>query len=148
MIIFGTRGYLYQLAILTLVCGRCGNPSAHTLRKRVVKFTLFFVPLFPISTQYASQCTFCGEEQRITKEQADQVLAQSAAMQGQGQAYGPAQGQGQGFVPAQGHGPAQGYGQGQGYGPAQGQAYGQAGGQPYGPGQVQNPGQGQNPYQN
>ncbi|MFE7456760.1 zinc-ribbon domain-containing protein [Streptomyces sp. NPDC057554] len=79
MIIFGTKGYLYQLAILTLVCGWCGNPAAHTLRKRVSKFTLFFVPLFPYSTKYATQCTFCGGEQQITKEQADQLLAQHGA---------------------------------------------------------------------
>ncbi|MER6789774.1 zinc-ribbon domain-containing protein [Streptomyces sp. NPDC000658] len=88
MIIFGTKGYLYQLAILTLVCGRCGNPAAHTLRKRVTKFTLFFVPLFPISTKYATQCTFCGAEQKATKEQADQLLAQGA---GAGQPYGQPQ---------------------------------------------------------
>lgn len=73
MIIFGTKGYLYQLAILTLVCGQCGNPSAHTLRKRVTKFTLFFVPLFPFSTKYQTQCTFCGAEQKVTKEQAEQL---------------------------------------------------------------------------
>ncbi|MFF2521516.1 zinc-ribbon domain-containing protein [Streptomyces liangshanensis] len=78
MIIFGTKGYLYQLAILTLVCGSCGNPSAHTLRKQVTKFTLFFVPLFPFSTKYRTQCTFCGMEQRLQKEQADQLLAQGA----------------------------------------------------------------------
>ncbi|GAB7102558.1 zinc-ribbon domain-containing protein [Streptomyces phaeofaciens JCM 4814] len=75
MIIFGTKGYLYQLAILTLVCGGCGNPAAHTLRKRVTKFTLFFVPLFPFSTKYATQCTFCGTEQKVTKEQAEQLTA-------------------------------------------------------------------------
>ncbi|WP_399886906.1 zinc-ribbon domain-containing protein [Streptomyces sp. BBFR51] len=97
MIIFGTKGYLYQLAILTLVCGRCGNPSAHTLRKRVTKFTLFFVPLFPFSTKYATQCTFCGAEQQVTKEQAEQLQAQDAGGQGGGlggpggQAYGQAQ---------------------------------------------------------
>ena len=79
MIIFGTKGYLYQLAILTLVCGHCGNPSAHTLRKRVTKFTLFFVPLFPFSTKYATQCTFCGAEQKLTKEQAEQLTAQAAS---------------------------------------------------------------------
>lgn len=88
MIIFGTKGYLYQLAILTLVCGHCRNPAAHTLRKRVTKFTLFFVPLFPISTKYATQCTFCGAEQKVTKEQADQLLAQGA---GAGQPYGQPQ---------------------------------------------------------
>ncbi|WP_432080488.1 zinc-ribbon domain-containing protein [Streptomyces sp. WAC 04229] len=87
MIIFGTKGYLYQLAILTLVCGQCGNPSAHTLRKRVSKFTLFFVPLFPFSTKYATQCTFCGAEQQVTKEQAEQL-------QSQGGVGGPGGGQG------------------------------------------------------
>jgi len=90
MIIFGTKGYLYQLAILTLICGQCGNPSAHTLRKRVTKFTLFFVPLFPISTKYATQCTFCGAEQKVTKEQAEQLQAQVASGQC-GHAYGQPQ---------------------------------------------------------
>ncbi|MER5718049.1 zinc-ribbon domain-containing protein [Streptomyces sp. NPDC002132] len=87
MIIFGTKGYLYQLAILTLVCGRCHNPAAHTLRKRVTKFTLFFVPLFPISTTYLTQCTFCGAEQKVGREQAEQLRAQSAG----GPAYGQPQ---------------------------------------------------------
>ncbi|MDW8805991.1 zinc-ribbon domain-containing protein [Streptomyces scabiei] len=81
-VIFGTKGYLYQLAILTLVCGQCGNPAAHTLRKRVTKFTLFFVPLFPFSTKYQTQCTFCGAEQKVTAEQAEQLQAQSAGGHG------------------------------------------------------------------
>jgi hypothetical protein len=82
MIIFGTRGYLYQLAMLTFVCGNCGNPAAHALRKYVTKFTLFFVPLFPISTKYRSQCTFCGIEHHLAKEQAEALLAQAAAPAG------------------------------------------------------------------
>ncbi|WP_338703915.1 zinc-ribbon domain-containing protein [Streptomyces sp. Q6] len=82
MIIFGTRGYVYQLAILTLVCGGCGNPAAHTLRKYVTKFTLFFVPLFPVSTKFRTQCTFCGTEQKLPREQADGLLAQAAAPRG------------------------------------------------------------------
>ncbi|MFJ5260119.1 zinc-ribbon domain-containing protein [Streptomyces sp. NPDC088387] len=90
MIIFGTKGYLYQLAILTLVCGSCGNPAAHTLRKRVTKFTLFFVPLFPVSTKYGTQCTFCGAEQKITGEQAEQLQTQAANGQA-GPAYGQPQ---------------------------------------------------------
>ncbi|MFJ4277437.1 zinc-ribbon domain-containing protein [Streptomyces massasporeus] len=90
MIIFGTKGYLYQLAILTLVCGQCGNPAAHTLRKRVTKFTLFFVPLFPISTKYLTQCTFCGAEQKVTKEQADHLQTQNTGGPS-GQAYGQPQ---------------------------------------------------------
>ncbi|MFJ2175123.1 zinc-ribbon domain-containing protein [Streptomyces sp. NPDC087851] len=124
MIIFGTKGYLYQLAILTLVCGHCGNPSAHTLRKRVTKFTLFFIPLFPFSTKFATQCTFCGVDQQISKEQADQLLAQSAEHNAGGQQYGQP-----GGAPA--------YGQPQQ--PGQPGPYGQ-------PGQPGQPGQG-NPYQ-
>ncbi|MGW1673805.1 zinc-ribbon domain-containing protein [Streptomyces sp. NPDC002324] len=91
-VIFGTKGYLYQLAILTLVCGQCGNPAAHTLRKRVTKFTLFFVPLFPISTKYQTQCTFCGAEQKVTAEQAEQLQAQSSGG-GPGGSGGPSHGQ-------------------------------------------------------
>ncbi|MFF4586362.1 zinc-ribbon domain-containing protein [Streptomyces sp. NPDC001388] len=78
MIIFGTKGCLYQLAIVTLVCGRCGNPSAHTLRKRVTKFTLFFVPLFPVSVKYLTQCTFCGAEEKVTREQAERLRTQGS----------------------------------------------------------------------
>ncbi|MEU1475926.1 zinc-ribbon domain-containing protein [Streptomyces sp. NPDC001668] len=88
LILFGTKGYLYQLAILTLVCGRCGNPAAHTLRKRVTKFTLFFVPLFPISTKYATQCTFCGAENKVSAQDAERLEAQAAAGGQGGQVYG------------------------------------------------------------
>ncbi|ARE78427.1 MULTISPECIES: zinc-ribbon domain-containing protein [unclassified Streptomyces] len=90
MIIFGTKLYLYQLAILTLACRRCGYSAAHTLTKHVSKFTLFFVPLFPVSTQYVTQCTYCGMEQAGTKEWAEQVQAHAAALSG-GEAYGQAQ---------------------------------------------------------
>ncbi|MFG2294179.1 zinc-ribbon domain-containing protein [Streptomyces sp. NPDC048603] len=78
MIIFGTRVYLHQLAILMLTCRFCGNPAAHAVRKYVTKFTLFFVPLFPVSTTYATQCTFCGAEQEVPKEWAEQSQAQAA----------------------------------------------------------------------
>ncbi|WP_329401732.1 zinc-ribbon domain-containing protein [Streptomyces melanogenes] len=101
MLIWGTKGYLYQLAMMTLVCGNCGNPAAHGLRKYVTKFTLFFIPLFPVSTKYRTQCTFCGMEQQITKEAAEQLLATAAAPQPGYQAQ-PQQMQGQ--APGQPHG--------------------------------------------
>ncbi|MEU8435811.1 zinc-ribbon domain-containing protein [Streptomyces sp. NPDC029216] len=79
MIIFGTSVYLYQLAILMLTCRHCGNPAAHTVRKQVTKFTLFFIPLFPVSTRYTTQCTFCGMEQEVPKDWAEQAEAQAQA---------------------------------------------------------------------
>ncbi|WP_028805888.1 zinc-ribbon domain-containing protein [Streptomyces sp. 142MFCol3.1] len=78
MIIFGSNVYLYRLAILMLTCRHCGNPAAHTVTKYVTKFTLFFVPLFPISTRSAIQCTFCGMEQVVPNEWAEQSQAQTA----------------------------------------------------------------------
>ena len=48
MLIFGTSTKMLQLAMLNLLCAFCGNPSAHSLRKRVTQFSLFFIPLFPI----------------------------------------------------------------------------------------------------
>ncbi|MER5727130.1 zinc-ribbon domain-containing protein [Streptomyces sp. NPDC002138] len=79
MIIFGTKLYVYQLAILTLTCRHCGNVAAHMLTKHVSKFTLFFVPLFPFSKTYATQCTFCGMEQVVPQQWAEESQAQAAA---------------------------------------------------------------------
>ena len=91
MVIYGWKTYVQVLAVLQLVCGQCGNASEHVLRKLTTKFTLFFIPLFPFSTKFSTQCTFCGMEQRITKEQAEQLQAQAAGIQPQAQGYGQPQ---------------------------------------------------------
>lgn len=119
-LLFGTSSKLIQLAMLNLLCGFCGNPSAHGLRKKVTKFSLFFIPLFPIATpKHTLQCTFCGAESEITKENAEQLLAQGGGQSG-----------GQNPQPGMGAPPQQ-----------------QGGGNPFA-GQPQQGGQGgQNPYQ-
>ncbi|MGI5348516.1 zinc-ribbon domain-containing protein [Streptomyces sp. CA-250714] len=99
MIIFGTSSKLVQLAMLNLLCGFCGNPAAHALRKRVTKFSLFFIPLFPIApAKHSLQCTFCGAQSEVSKENAEQMLAQAQGAPPAGQ---PAPGQGTGGVPQQ-----------------------------------------------
>lgn len=77
MVIFGFRTKVFVLAVLTLLCPRCGNPVAHPLHKAVTKFTLFFVPLFPVKTRYSTQCTFCGLANRVAKEDATRLLQQA-----------------------------------------------------------------------
>ncbi|WP_245607041.1 zinc ribbon domain-containing protein [Pseudonocardia spinosispora] len=77
VIIFGFRRYLSQLAMLTLVCGHCNNPCAHPLRKAVTKFTLFFVPLFPVRVVYSVQCTFCGTTAQFGRQRADELMKQA-----------------------------------------------------------------------
>ena len=77
MIIWGWRRYAQTIAMITFVCGYCGNPAAQSLRKLVTKFTLFFVPLFPVHRRFEVQCTFCGATGKVTKEQAEAMRAQS-----------------------------------------------------------------------
>ncbi|WP_410592167.1 zinc-ribbon domain-containing protein [Amycolatopsis sp. lyj-23] len=109
MLIWGWRTRIYVLAMTTFLCGRCGNPASHAVRKAVTKFTLFFIPLFPISVKYTAQCTFCGIENRIPKEDALRLQAQEEQGQGSQQAapgYPPHPSQGgapQGGFPQQGY---------------------------------------------
>jgi hypothetical protein len=44
--------------------------------KRVRRFTLFFLPLFPVSTRYVDQCSFCGRVLRIPRERAESAMRQ------------------------------------------------------------------------
>lgn len=78
LILFGFRSYVRSLAVLTFICTRCGNPAAHRVVQYTRKFTLFFVPLFPISTRHSMTCTFCGETTPLTREQADELVAHAA----------------------------------------------------------------------
>ncbi|GAA3809675.1 zinc-ribbon domain-containing protein [Amycolatopsis tucumanensis] len=75
MLIYGWRKSVQELATATYLCGNCQNPSAHALRRAVTKFTLFFIPLFPISSKYFTVCTFCGMTNKLTKDEAQQVQA-------------------------------------------------------------------------
>ena len=81
MIIFGTRGYVRTLATLMLVCQRCGNPAAHRVLEKVTRFTLFFIPLFPVSTSRSVTCTFCGTTTPISTELAHHYATQARAFQ-------------------------------------------------------------------
>ena len=72
-VIWGFKRYVTALAMLTLVCGHCQRPTAHPLRKVVTKFTLFWVPLFPTSTKYVLQCSFCGYAQQVSAEEAERL---------------------------------------------------------------------------
>ena len=77
MVIFGFRTKVLVLAMLTLLCPRCGNPAAHPLHKAVTKFTLFFIPLFPVKIAHTTQCTFCGLTSRVSKDEATRLLQQA-----------------------------------------------------------------------
>jgi hypothetical protein len=93
VIIFGFRSFVKSLAMLTMVCHRCGNPAAHRLIQRSRWFTLFFIPLIPLGFTRFTTCTFCGVSQKVSKQDAEQMIAAS-------QQTAPPMAQG-GFPPAQ-----------------------------------------------
>ncbi|MFF5112291.1 zinc-ribbon domain-containing protein [Streptosporangium sp. NPDC000509] len=73
MLIFGLRTVAHRLGVVTLTCRNCGNTAAQVLSRRVTKFSLFFVPLFPVRTRYGMQCTFCAASYAITKDEANRL---------------------------------------------------------------------------
>ncbi len=87
MIIWGYRTYVSVLAVVNLVCRRCGNPAAHRVLKHTRKFTLFFIPLFPISVNRSMSCTFCGQATRLSQQEADNIIQGAQAQQPQHPQY-------------------------------------------------------------
>jgi hypothetical protein len=91
LVVWGWRRYVQTLAMITLVCSSCQRPAAHAVRRMVTKFTLFWIPLFPVGSKYSLQCTFCGGQARVNKEQADQLVAQAQMSNAQPQGQYPPQ---------------------------------------------------------
>jgi hypothetical protein len=75
MIIYGWKRYVKMLAVLMLVCQHCAMPSEHVIRRLTTKFTLFFIPLFPIGRKHTMICTACQAESKISRQQAEELAA-------------------------------------------------------------------------
>ena len=59
--IFGLKTSEQRLGAEQGICPNCHNQAAQVMVRRSTKFSLFFIPLFPVKrpTYYAT-CTFCG----------------------------------------------------------------------------------------
>ena len=78
LIIFGFRSTVRVLATALMACGRCGQTGAHRLVRIRRWFTLFFLPVIPISSRVVQTCLVCGLALHVTAPQAEQVVALSA----------------------------------------------------------------------
>jgi hypothetical protein len=79
VLIFGFAVSEQLLCTLLFVCERCGVQAAHRLVRRVRKFSLFFIPLFPVSTRYRDTCTHCGRTIEVSPQQAEAAVRQVGA---------------------------------------------------------------------
>ena len=77
MLIFGLSAKQVLLATLVYLCETCGNNAAYHLVKRVRKFSLFFIPLFPFGTRYIDTCTACGRDINVAPDQAEAAARQT-----------------------------------------------------------------------
>lgn len=59
-LLFGLRTREHTVTRRTMVCEVCGVAAAQTLVKQSTKFTLFFIPLFPVRrSTYYLRCGHC-----------------------------------------------------------------------------------------
>ena len=73
-LIFGLKSSDRRLAAPTLFHAYCGATVAQVLIKRTTKFSLFFIPLFPVrGPRYYLQCTNCGTTQAVEAREAERL---------------------------------------------------------------------------
>lgn len=58
-LLFGTRASEKVMNVMTFICAYCGVHAEQDVITRRNRLTLFFVPLFPLSTMHFAQCTNC-----------------------------------------------------------------------------------------
>jgi len=67
LLIFGTRAYETLLILVSFVCPHCWVEARQSVVRMATQFTLFFVPLFTVSTRYLVDCAHCGTRTALTK---------------------------------------------------------------------------------
>lgn len=81
-IIWGTRNTEKVLGYLgtNFECGHCNNVSHYKAFCRKTWFTLFWIPIFPISVNYFVTCPVCNYGKKITKAEAQEMMEKHGTM--------------------------------------------------------------------
>jgi hypothetical protein len=73
-LIFGFKSSDRRLGAPVLVCAYCGVSAAQVLIRRTTRFSLFFIPLFPVRPpRYFLQCTNCAMAQPVDAREAERL---------------------------------------------------------------------------
>ena len=70
LLIFGTRAFETLIVLVSFSCPHCGVNAQQRVTQIANRFTLFFLPLFTVSTKHYVQCEHCGVATALTAEQA------------------------------------------------------------------------------
>ena len=75
-LLFGLRTKDHMVATRTMTCELCGWEAPQSVLRRSTKFTLFFIPLFPVKrATYLRECTHCGAGRRVDERQVASLMA-------------------------------------------------------------------------
>ncbi len=74
ILLFGTRASESLIVIVSFICNFCGQHARQEVYERVNRFTLFFIPLFRLSTRYFVTCTNCGGTTELNRAQVDSSI--------------------------------------------------------------------------
>lgn len=75
-LLFGLRTRDRLIATQPGTCEFCGITATQALVKRATKFTLFFVPLFPVRpSRYHLDCGNCGTRRPVDRAAAGRQVA-------------------------------------------------------------------------
>ena len=77
-LLFGFRTKVHPLGWVAMVCQVCGQHGSGLLMKEVTKFTLFFVPLFPVRSKHVLECGNCRSAVKVSSAEAHQMLSAGA----------------------------------------------------------------------
>lgn len=75
LVIFGFKNSARNLGLAQATCPRCGHRAAQRVDRRKRAFSVFFIPIIPLGSSYEATCTACGTTTRISRDQAEQILA-------------------------------------------------------------------------
>jgi hypothetical protein len=77
VIVWGFRSRNKVLGKAAYQCSSCGQNAYHTGVRSTRWFTLFFIPVIPISKKTTARCGACGFQQQIDNKDADRIFTQA-----------------------------------------------------------------------
>ena len=77
--LFGTRRKAKVLGQMERRCSKCTKPTMHSAIESRQWFTLFFIPVIPLASNYAVCCNLCGLTQKASPELKEQLSAKAAS---------------------------------------------------------------------
>lgn len=79
-VIYGSRSRNRVMGQAQHVCPQCKKKGVQTVVRSRRCFTLYFIPLLPLSKKTIARCNLCGFQYAMDNKQADSLFSQGQAV--------------------------------------------------------------------